>query len=320
MTRSDVERPRTLRPEPPPQQEPSPRAVRRRRSFGSRLREPATAFLFVLPMLALFVVFRFVPIFGAAGMSFTDFRLNGEFEFIGIENYERLFSDPVFFTALQTTLLFGLIYVPLVMVLSLATAMLLHHVVWAKGFFRGALFLPYVTSFVLAGVIWLWVFAADGLINGTFAHWGIPGIPFLSGDQATVLSSLAVVTAWRGFGYSMLILLAGLKNIPEELTEAAILDGATGRQRFFRITLPLLKPVLFFVLVIETIGAFQIFDVVYVMTGGGPARASYSLIYMLYEQGFKFFDFGYAATIGIALFVLVFIVSLIQRRFLDRED
>lgn len=296
------------------------RSKSRERPFTTRLREPATAFLFILPMLALFIVFRFVPIFGAAGMSFTDYRISGEFEFVGVENYARLLSDPVFFGALQTTLLFGLIYVPLVIVLSLATAMLLHHLVWAKGFFRGALFLPYVTSFVLAGVIWLWVFAADGLINGTLSQWGLSTLPFLSGDQASILGSLAIVTAWRGFGYSMLILLAGLKNIPEELNEAATLDGATGLQRFFRITLPLLRPVMFFVLVIETIGAFQIFDVIYVMTGGGPARASYSLIYMLYEQGFKFFDFGYAATIGIALFVLVFIVSLIQRRFLDREN
>lgn len=292
----------------------------RRRPLWARIKEPGSAFLFILPMLVLFVVFRFVPIIGAAGMSFTDYRLNGQFDFVGIDNYQRLLADPIFFKALHTTLLFGIVYVPLVLVVSMGSALLLHHVVWGKGFFRGALFLPYVTSFVLAGVIWLWVFASDGLINGLLTTWGTPAIPFLSGNQMTVLTSIAVVTAWRGFGYTMLILLAGLKNIPEEILEAARIDGANGRQRFFRITLPLLRPVVFFVLIIETIGAFQVFDVVYVMTGGGPARASYSLIYMLYEQGFKFFDFGYAATIGVAVFVLVFVVSIIQRRVLDKEN
>lgn len=295
-------------------------APSRKRSWKARLREPSSAFLFILPMLALFIVFRYVPIFGAVGMSFTDYRLDGNFEIVGLANYERMLSDPVFFGALRTTLLFSVILVPLVIVMALATAMLLNRLVWGQGFFRGALFLPYVTSFVLAGVIWLWVFASDGLINGILSFFDSGPIPFLNGNQVQVLTSLAVVTAWRGFGYSMLILLAGLKTIPEEIVEASLLDGANARQRFFRITLPMLRPVLFFVLVIETIGAVQAFDVLYVMTGGGPARASYSLIYMLYEQGFRFFDFGYAATIGIAVFAIVLVLSLIQRRFLDKED
>lgn len=293
--------------------------ARRARSWRTRLREPAVGLLFVLPMLVLFVIFRYVPTLGAAGMSFTDYRLNGDFSFVGTENYERLVQDPIFISSLGTTLLYAVIYVPLVFVIAMVTAILLHNVVWARGFFRGALFLPYVTSFVLAGIIWLWVYASDGFVNGILSQLDWGPIPFLTGDQFTILGSLSVVSAWRGFGYSMLILLAGLKNVPEELTEAAMLDGAGPVQRFFRITFPLLRPVVFFVMVIETIAAFQVFDTIYVMTGGGPARASYSLVYMLYEQGFKFFDFGYAATIGIALFLIVFAISIIQRRFLDRE-
>jgi multiple sugar transport system permease protein len=299
----------------------SGRAVPRRPvSWRVRLREPAVGLLFVLPMLVLFVIFRYVPTLGAAGMSFTDYRLNGEFSFVGVENYQRLIADPIFLSSLGTTLLYAVIYVPLVFVTSMVTAVLLHNVIWARGFFRGALFLPYVTSFVLAGIIWLWVYQADGLINGLLSmiDWG--PVPFLSGDQFLILASLSVVSAWRGFGYSMLILLAGLKNIPEELNEAAMIDGAGPVQRFFRVTFPLLRPVVFFVAVIETIAAFQVFDTIYVMTGGGPARASYSLVFMLYDQGFRFFDFGYAATVGIALFVIVFLISIIQRRFLDREN
>ncbi|QUW18114.1 sugar ABC transporter permease [Agrococcus sp. Marseille-Q4369] len=293
--------------------------ARRRMPLHARLREPIVGVLFVLPMLVLFVIFRFVPSLGAAGMSFTDYRLSGEFDLVGVENYQRLLSDPIFHQSLTTTLLYAAIYVPMVFIVSMLTALLLHHVIWAKGFFRGALFLPYVTSFVLAGIIWVWVYQSDGLINGILQSFEQDPIPFLSGDQLMVLGSLSVVAAWRGFGYSMLILLAGLKNIPEELTEAAMIDGAGPVQRFFRITLPLLRPVVFFVVVIETIAAFQVFDTIYVMTGGGPARASYSLVFMLYDQGFRFFDFGYAATVGVALFVIVFVISLIQRRFLDRE-
>ncbi len=292
---------------------------RRAVPLRARLREPLAGLLFVLPMLVLFAIFRFVPTLGAAGMSFTDYRLSGEFSFVGVENYGRLMGDPLFLQSLRTTLVYAAIYVPMVFVVAMGTALLLHHVVWARGLFRGALFLPYVTSFVLAGIIWTWVYQTDGLVNGLLRSAGQDAVPFLSGDQLLVLSSLSVVSAWRGFGYSMLILLAGLKNIPEELTEAAMLDGAGPVQRFIRITFPLLRPVVFFVAVIETIAAFQVFDTIYVMTGGGPARASYSLVFMLYDQGFQFFDFGYAATVGIALFLIVFVISIVQRRFLDRE-
>ncbi|NUR91515.1 MAG: sugar ABC transporter permease [Nonomuraea sp.] len=283
-----------------------------------RLRDPITGLLFVLPMLVLFVIFRFVPALGAAGMSLTDYQISGEWSFTGVDNYARLLHDPIFLASLKVTLLYVVIYVPLTVVVSLATALLLNSVVFLRGLFRGMLFLPYVTSFVFAGIIWKWVYDFDGLINGLLAHLDLGPIGFLD-DTALVLPSLALVQVWKGFGYSMLILLAGLKSIPPSYLEAARVDGANAWHRFRSIQLPLLRPALFFVLVIETIGAFQTFDTIYVMTGGGPSRASYGLVYALYDQGFKFFNMGYAATIGIVLFVLVFVVSLIQRRFLDRS-
>ncbi|WP_283136268.1 carbohydrate ABC transporter permease [Rhizohabitans arisaemae] len=284
-----------------------------------RMRDPITGLLFVLPMLVLFLVFRFVPSLGAGAMSLTDMSLGGEWNFIGAENYARLFDDPKFWDSLWITLLYVAIYVPLTVVAALATALLLNAVVFMRGFFRGMLFLPYVTSFVMAGVIWRWIYEFDGLINGLLGKLDVGPIGFLE-DSALVLPALAVVSVWKGFGYSMLILLAGLKAIPASYLEAATVDGAGPWQRFRRITLPLLKPALFFVLVIETIGAFQTFDTIYVMTGGGPARASYTLIYGLYDQGFKFSNLGYAATFGVVLFALVLVVSLIQRRLLDRGN
>lgn len=292
----------------------------RTKSWIAQVREPAVGLIFILPMLVLFIIFKFIPTLGAAGMSLTDYRLSGDVEFVGLDNFVRLLGDQIFLSSLWSSILYALLYVPMVFLFGLATALLLHHVGHARGFFRGALFLPYVTSSVLAAILWLWVFASDGLVNGLLSQAGFESFPFLSGDQITVLTSIAIVATWRGFGYPMLILLAGLKNIPEDLTEAAMVDGAGPVRRFFSITLPLLRPVIFFVMVVDTIVAFQVFDLIYVMTGGGPARASHTMVYMLYEQGFQFFDFGYAATIGLAIFMIVLVISLIQRIFLDKDN
>ncbi|MFI7440065.1 carbohydrate ABC transporter permease [Nonomuraea indica] len=284
-----------------------------------RLRDPVTGLLFVLPVLVLFLIFRIFPTLGAAGMSLTDWNIGGEWSFVGADNYARLLDDTNFWTSLRVTLVYAAVYVPLTLLVALGTALLLNQVVFLRGLFRGMLFLPYVTSFVLAGIIWRWIYEFDGLINGLLAKADLGPVAFLE-QSALVLPALAVVSVWKGFGYSMLILLAGLKSIPGSYLEAATVDGASPWQRFRRITLPLLKPTLFFVLVIETISAFQTFDTIYVMTGGGPARATYTLIYGIYEHGFRSFDFGYAATWGMVLFAIVLVVSLVQRRFLDRGN
>ncbi|MFF0312590.1 carbohydrate ABC transporter permease [Streptosporangium sp. NPDC004379] len=284
-----------------------------------RLRDPVAGLLFVLPALVLFLIFRIFPSLGAAGMSLTDWNIGGEWNFIGADNYARLFDDVNFWLSLRVTLVYAVIYVPLTLLVALGTALLLNKVVFMRGLFRGMLFLPYVTSFVLAGVIWRWIYEFDGLINGLLARAELGPAMFLE-QSSLVLPALAVVSVWKGFGYSMLILLAGLKSIPSSYLEAARVDGASTWQRFRRITLPLLKPTIFFVMVIETIGAFQTFDTVYVMTGGGPARATYTLIYGIYDLGFRSFDFGYAATWGMVLFAIVLGVSLVQRRFMDRGN
>ncbi|WP_328334178.1 sugar ABC transporter permease [Kribbella sp. NBC_00382] len=289
------------------------------RNRWSRRRSLA-GLLFVAPMLVLFVVFRFVPVVGAFLLSLTDYRLNGQWSFIAFDNYSRLFGDQLFRDSLLVTLTYALIFVPLTVLLSLGTALLLHQVVWSRGFFRGVFFLPYVTSIVLAAVLWKWIYnAEDGLLNGVLGLASLGPYDFL-GNSGSVLPSIAVTSAWKGFGYSMLILLAGLQAVPQSYLEAATIDGAGRWQRFRYITLPQLRPILFFVLVIETIGAFQVFDAMYVMTAGGPVRSSYSLVYFLYDSGFKFFDFGYASAIGLVLFLIVLVVSLIQRRFVGRDD
>jgi len=296
-----------------------PRPVPLRGRHGPR-RRAWVGLVFVAPMLALFLAFRFLPAVGAVWLSLTDYRLSGRWKFIAFDNYTRLLQDSLFHQSLVVTLTYTLIFVPLTVLLSLGTALLLQQVVWQRGFFRGVFFLPYVTSIVLAAVIWKWIYdAQDGLLNAVLGLVSIGPIDFLGSDN-TVLASIAVTSAWKGFGYSMLILLAGLQAVPKSYLEAAMIDGASAWQRFRYITVPQIRPVLFFVLVIETISAFQVFDAMYVMTGGGPVRASYSLVYLLYDSGFKFFDFGYASAIGIVLFLIVLIISLVQRRLVGRDD
>ncbi|GAA4896697.1 carbohydrate ABC transporter permease [Streptomyces coeruleoprunus] len=312
---------RTPRPvvEPVPLPAGPGRPGRRARLSPARRREAWIGLAFVAPMLALFAVFRFGPTIGAALLSLTDYRLNGEWTFIGVANYTRLLGDDLFWESLGVTAVYTAVYVPMTVLLALGTAVLLHRTVWLRGFFRGLFFLPYVTSIVLAAVIWKWIYEVeDGLLNASLGALGLGPVDFL-GDERLVLPSIAATAAWKGFGYSMLILLAGLQSVPREVTEAAVIDGASAWQRFRWVTLPLLRPVLFFVLVIEAIQAFQVFDAMYVMTAGGPVRASYSLVYFLYDSGFKFFDFGYASAIGLVLFLVVLVFSLIQRRLIGRE-
>lgn len=268
-----------------------------------RLREAGTILAFLLPVLAVFGAFRFLPMLGAAGLSVGDYRPGGEFEFVGAENYLSLAQDEHFLTSLRTTLVYAAIYVPLILVVALGTALLLHSVPWGRGLFRAALFAPYVTSLVLSGVIWKWVLEPTGFLE----------------SSSMVLPALAVVGVWKGFGYAMLILLAGIRNVPADCLEATKVDGANVWQRFRHLLLPSLRPAIFFVVVVETIGAFQVFDTIYVMTSGGPVRASFTLAYAVYDYGFKYFEIGKAAAAGLALWAIVLLVSLTQRRAFERN-
>ncbi|MGW7680854.1 carbohydrate ABC transporter permease [Kribbella sp. NPDC054772] len=290
---------------------PDPTAATQRR------REALSGFLFVLPTLVIFALFKFLPIAGAGAMSLTDYRLNGDVTFLGADNYRRLFSDPNFWQSLRVTVLYVCLFVPMILVVALAGAVLLDKVVRYSGVFRSLLFVPYLCSFVMAGIVWSWIFSSDGPLNAALSGAGFGRVPFVSGPQLLVLAALAVVSVWKGFGYSMLIFLAGLKAQPAEVHESARIDGASSWRAFWNITLPLLRPVTLFVLVIETIVGFQVFDTIFVITAGGPNQASHSLIYLLYDEGFKFLDFGYAAAVGVVLFFVVLVLSLVQQRFVE---
>ncbi|WP_328415037.1 sugar ABC transporter permease [Micromonospora sp. NBC_00389] len=301
--------------------------VRRPRRPGSevrRLRRPSareagTALLFVLPFLLLFAIFRFGPAIAGVILGFTDYTIGGDTSWAGLENFRRLVDDPTFWSALRVTVVFTALSVPLSMLASLGMALLTRRAFRGAKLFRSIFFLPVVTSLVLAGVVFTWVFADGGPWSRAMGALGLPAGSWLA-DSALVVPALVLVSVWSRFGYGMLILLARLQDIPAELEEAALTDGASAWQRFRYVTLPQLRPALFFVAIIETTVSFQVFDMIYVMTGGGPVRSSYSLVYLLYDQGFKYFDLGYASAVGVALFVMTIVVALIQRLTLGREE
>jgi multiple sugar transport system permease protein len=277
------------------------------------------AYVFILPYVIFFLAFRILPAIYAAVLSFAKYGLSGNVDFVGLDNYARLLSDDLFWNSLRVTGVYTIIAIPLTVAISLAVATLCNRTLRGMSFYRTIFFLPVVTSPVMSGIIWVWIFSQNGPLTWFLNTLHLPAPAWLQ-SEIFVLPALAIVSAWSNFGYDMLILLAGMLAIPTEYYEAAELDGTSGWQRFRHITLPLLRPALFFVVVLEIIRSFQVFDTIFVMTGGGPVRASYSLTFLIYDQGFGYFDFGYASAAGMVLLVITLVVSLAQRRLLGRSS
>ncbi|SDL12714.1 carbohydrate ABC transporter permease [Tessaracoccus oleiagri] len=274
---------------------------------------------FVLPAFILFIIFRFVPFIGGFTLAFAERTLGGEFTWVGMDNFERLAADPLFWHSLRVTIAYTLIVVPLTLALATGLALLVRRRFAGVDFFRAAFFMPVITSLVLAGIIFVWIFNAGGPVPRLMEALGLGGQSWIT-DRLLALPAIALVAAWSAFGYYMLVILARLNEIPREIEEAALVDRANAWARFRYITLPELRQVLFFLSVLSMVGSFQVFDAVYVMTQGGPVNATYTLGFMLYDQAFRFFDFGYASAVAVALFVLVFAITLIQRFLMGRED
>lgn len=296
--------------EPKPKPAPAPTRVLARR-------ESRVALMFVLPAFLLFLTFRFAPTFAGVALSLFEYDISGEIAWLGAANFQRLMDDPLFWRSLGTTATYTVFAVPLSLVLSTVMALGVRRAFRGARFFRSIFFLPVITSLVLAGSIFVWIFSASGPWAALMAPLGLSGSWL--GNTALVVPAIVLVGVWSRFGYGMMIMIAAMQDVPRELEEAALMDGANAWQRFRWIILPYLRPTIFFLAVIETTFAIQVFDVIYVMTQGGPAHASYSLVYMLYDQGFRYFDYGYAASIGVALFIMTLIVALIQRLVIGKQ-
>ena len=282
------------------------------------------AWLFVAPALLVIGVFFFLPVAAALAMSLTDFDIYAladpaNLRFVGLSNYQQLLASPPFWRALGNTLYFVAVGVPLSIAVSLAAALLLNSpLARFKSLFRVALFAPVVTTLVAVAVIWRYLFNANyGLLNYALGTLGIPHIDWL-GDPRWAMPAIILFAVWKNFGYNMIILLAGLQTIPPELYEAARLDGASAWERFRFVTLPMLSPVLLMVAILTVAGYFQLFAEPYVMTQGGPLQSTVSVLYFMYEEGFKWWNLGSASAVAFLLFLLIFAVTALQLRYVRR--
>lgn len=274
--------------------------------------------LFLGPSLLGVTVFLLGPIFASLGLSFAAWDLLTPPQFVGLGNFQRLSQDREFWAALRHTLSFLLGYIPLVMTLGLLVAVALNSHLPGRSFFRAVYFLPVVTSWVAVALVWTWLLnPAFGLVNNLLGAVGIPGPAWLF-DPRWAMPAVIFTSAWKDTGFVMTILLAGLQGIPRELYEAASIDGANGRRRLLHVTLPLLVPALFFALSISLINSFQVFDQVYVMTGGGPAGATTVLVERIVKNAFSFSQMGYASAMSWVLFVLIFTTTLVFSRLQRR--
>lgn len=302
--------------------EPAVPKRKRARAFevNLRSREAIAAYIFLAPFLILFCIFVVRAVLIAVNMSFYDWAiLLPKKPYIGLNNYNELFNDPVWWQSLRNTILFAAMTVTGTTLLSLGCAVAVTRPMPGAGCFRVLLYMPSLLSVGVVGLTWVWLLNTQfGTINYGLSFLGIKPLNWL-GDENLVLPALSLTTIWWGFGFPMLIFIAGLQNIPENLYEAAKIDGANSRQIFFSITLPLLRPTILFVTVTGLIGQFQVFGQPFIMTTGGPGRASYSVIYYLYEIAWRAFRMGYGSAVAITLAVIIAIFTAIQFKFFGQK-
>ena len=282
-------------------------------------REAGVAFLFLFPSLIGFITFFAIPAVRGLLISFTDWDLLTEPTNVGLDNYRTLITDREFRNSLWVTFLYVLYNIPLQTVLATLIAVMMDRLT-KSTLIRGILLLPWLMPNVIVAMLFLWLLDPSlGIVNAAIEGMGFEGLGFF-GNLKQAMPTIAGVNVWRHMGYTALLIFAGIQTIPKPLYEAAAIDGATEWQSFWRITLPLLRPVLAFVLVTSVIGSFQIFDTVAVTTSGGPINATEVVNWLIFERAFERFDMGYATTVSMVLFVILVIISLIQLRFLRADE
>ena len=281
-----------------------------------------TTFTFLLPWIITFSLFSAFPIIFSLSISFTDYSgLSPEFSFVGLKNFIELFKDDIFLIALRNTTIFVVGTIPFTTTIALLLAVLINSkIVKLKGLFKAGFFLPSVMSMVVIATIWRYMYSADGIINTVLQAIGIEKTTGWLASPDTALTSIMIMNIWAAIGYYTIIFLAGLQSIPEQLYESASIDGASSTKKFFNITLPLIRPTLFFVIAINTIRSFQIFSEIFTMTQGEPLNSTQTIVHYLYIKGFRQFEMGYASAMAYALVVIIMIVTLIQQRALRSES
>ncbi len=278
----------------------------------------SAAYLFLAPAIVSIMIFFFIPVIAAAFISFTDFDIYSlgsysNVRFLWFRNYIELLNDPLFWTALKNTFYYVIVAGPLSVGVSLGAAILLNSkLIKFKSIFRLTYFIPVVTNLVAVAIVWRFIYHPRfGLLNYCLGFFGINPIDWL-GDPNWAMPAIIIMSVWKNFGYNMIIFIAGLQNIPEYLYEAAMMEGANGWQQFKKITIPMLAPTTVFISIITMIGFFQLFAEPYIMTQGGPLNSTLSIVQYMYQEGFRWWNMGYSASIAFVLFFIIFIATLVQ--------
>jgi putative chitobiose transport system permease protein len=291
--------------------------VRGMKDLAAPGQRPWVPLLFLVPGCAIVTLVVIYPALKALALSFTDFNMITPAKPVGLANYVRLWADPFFWSALANTATMLAVVVPVLVVVPIFIALLLDRKLPGLAFFRAAIYMPVITSLVVSGLVWKWVYEEKGLLNHLLMATGITQTPiaFLSNPTYALFAVMAV-TIWSGLGYYMVIYLAGLQAIPRHLYEVAEVEGVSRWQQTLHITLPLLRPQMALVAVLSSIAAMKVFEEVYVMTQGGPLDSTKTLVFHLYEAAFVDFEMGYAAAVGVVLFVITLVLSLLNLRLL----
>ena len=284
----------------------------------NKRKECIVAFSMIAPNLIGLAVFMVIPTFVSILISFTDWNLLNAANFIGIANFKELFSDPLFWKTLLNTVVYVFWKVPFNILISLILAVLINQQMYGRTFFRAILFLPIIASSVSVALLWQPLFdITNGMLNKILNSVGLPSSTWIYNPKTSMMSVI-IVALWKELGYYMVMFLAGLQSIPSSYYEAAAIDGANPVRKFLFITVPLISPTTFFVLIISVIGSFQIFDLTTVLTAGGPANSTNTLVMYVYQAGFKFFRMGYASALSTILFIIILIFTIIQNQLAKR--
>lgn len=276
---------------------------------------------FILPNFLGFLAFTLIPVLAAFALSFMEWNSFSAPKWVGLENFQRMLGSDSFWIALRNTLVYALGHVPLTMGLALVLAMLLNRKLKGIGFFRVAIFFPYITSLVAVAVVWNMLFSPEtGPINQFLQTVGVANPPGWTSSSDWAMPAVIITSVWRDMGYYMILYLAGLQAVPSELYEAAEVDGANAWQRFWNVTIPSLRPTTFFVLVMLTVSSFKVFDLIVVMTDGGPGRSTTVLSQLIYQEGIGEGNFGYSSAISLVLFLIVLTVTVLQFKIQQRRE
>ena len=282
-------------------------------------RKKILPYLLVSPYLVHFILFVAFPVGFSIVLTFHKWNIISPMEYTGLNNYIRLVNDKTFLKAMGNTLIFLVIHIPLQIIIALFLAEVLNQKIKLRGVFRGAFFLPVIVSGVVVTILWQQLYGYDtGLLNRLLIGVGIGKIGWLT-DPNIAMVSIAVMATWKNVGLYIVLFLVGLQTVPTQYYEAADLEGATHLQKFFKITLPMINPTIFMVMILSTIGGFSLFIEPYIMTGGGPLNSTVSAVLYIYKQGFFYYHMGYAATLGLFFALIILAVIMIQKKFIEKD-